>query len=203
MRQRWFDRQIETGVIPAGPPSLRLETRASKLGTTLPENQKRFACLPGLQEAFAAFLDHTDDQIGRLVDGLREHGRARQHDLRHVLADNGASQEGGRSVCMHEMKFFNGLLEDPRRRDRPPRRHRWSALAHELPVGLGPVSATAPFKWYKQNTHEGGVHVPMVLHWPSEGIDAAAGREPNATSLSTSLTSHPRSMSSSAWHQCS
>ena len=25
-----------------------------------------------LQEAFAAFLDHTDDQIGRFVDGLRD-----------------------------------------------------------------------------------------------------------------------------------
>ncbi|MFQ5382023.1 MAG: sulfatase/phosphatase domain-containing protein, partial [Dehalococcoidia bacterium] len=30
----------------------------------------------------------------------------------------------------------------------------------------------SPFKWYKQNTHEGGVHVPMVIHWP-EGL----GRE--------------------------
>ncbi|MEE4383969.1 MAG: sulfatase/phosphatase domain-containing protein, partial [Pseudomonadales bacterium] len=30
----------------------------------------------------------------------------------------------------------------------------------------------APFKWYKQNTHEGGVHVPMIVHWPA-GIDAA------------------------------
>ncbi|MXW98156.1 MAG: sulfatase-like hydrolase/transferase, partial [Acidimicrobiaceae bacterium] len=30
----------------------------------------------------------------------------------------------------------------------------------------------SPFKWYKQNTHEGGVHVPLVVHWP-EGIAAA------------------------------
>ncbi|MEO1059299.1 MAG: sulfatase/phosphatase domain-containing protein, partial [Actinomycetota bacterium] len=29
----------------------------------------------------------------------------------------------------------------------------------------------SPFKWYKQNTHEGGVHVPLVVHWPA-GIDA-------------------------------
>ncbi|MCP5028828.1 MAG: sulfatase-like hydrolase/transferase, partial [Actinomycetia bacterium] len=29
----------------------------------------------------------------------------------------------------------------------------------------------SPFKWYKQNTHEGGVHVPLVVHWPA-GIGA-------------------------------
>ena len=28
-----------------------------------------------------------------------------------------------------------------------------------------------PFKWYKQNTHEGGVHVPMIFHWP-QGVAA-------------------------------
>ena len=31
-------------------------------------------------------------------------------------------------------------------------------------------AGNSPFKWYKQNTHEGGVHVPLVIHWP-EGID--------------------------------
>lgn len=24
-----------------------------------------------------------------------------------------------------------------------------------------------PFRWYKGNTHEGGVHVPLIVHWPS------------------------------------
>ena len=33
-----------------------------------------------------------------------------------VLADNGASQEGGPFGVMHEMKFFNGIFEDGRRR---------------------------------------------------------------------------------------
>ena len=33
-------------------------------------------------------------------------------------------------------------------------------------------AGNSPLRWYKQNTHEGGVHVPMVLHWPA-GIDAS------------------------------
>jgi arylsulfatase A-like enzyme len=58
----------------------------------LGDNQRRLACR--LQEAFAAFLDHTDDQIGRLVDGLRDMGQL-DNTILLVLADNGASQEGG------------------------------------------------------------------------------------------------------------
>ncbi|HJP15528.1 MAG TPA: sulfatase-like hydrolase/transferase, partial [Acidimicrobiales bacterium] len=33
----------------------------------------------------------------------------------------------------------------------------------------------SPFKWYKQNTHEGGVHVPLVLHWPNGMSDKQTG----------------------------
>ena len=63
--------------------------------TDLSENQQRFNCR--LQEAFAAFLDHTDDQIGRLVDGLRDMGEL-DNTIIVVLADNGASRRAGRSA---------------------------------------------------------------------------------------------------------
>ena len=39
----------------------------------LTDNEKALACR--MQEAFAAFLDHTDKQIGRLVEGLRRLGQ--------------------------------------------------------------------------------------------------------------------------------
>jgi arylsulfatase len=65
---------------------------------------------------------------------------------------------------MHEMKFFNGIFEMPD-----------EAVQHIDTIG-GPNSHTnypwgwaqagnTPYRWYKQNTHEGGVHVPMVFHW--------------------------------------
>jgi len=166
VRQRWFDRQIEMGVIPADT-QLAPRNPGVDEWALLPENQKKFACR--LQEAFAAFLDHTDDQIGRLVDGLRDMGEL-DNTIFVVLADNGASQEGGPFGVMHEMKFFNGLLESP------------DEVIDRLDDIGGPQSHTnypwgwaqcgnSPFKWYKQNTHEGGVHVPMVFHWPA-GIGA-------------------------------
>ncbi len=168
MRDRWYQRQLAEGVIPPGT-ELAPRNPGVDAWDTLPENQQRLACR--LQEAFAAFLDHTDVQIGRLVDGLRSMGHL-DNTIVMVMADNGASQEGGPFGVMHEMKFFNGIFETP------------DQAIHKIDDIGGPHSHTnypwgwaqcgnSPFKWYKQNTHEGGVHVPMVMHWPA-GINADA-----------------------------
>jgi arylsulfatase A-like enzyme len=162
VRQRWFERQLELGVIPPGT-QLAPRNPGVEPWDTLPENQQRLACR--LQEAFAAFLDHTDAQIGRLIEGLRHLGQL-DNTIVIVHTDNGASQEGGPFGVMHEMKFFNAIMETPDQ-----------AIARIEDIG-GPHSHTnypwgwaqcgnTPFKWYKQNTHEGGVHVPMLLHWPA------------------------------------
>ena len=165
VRQRWYERQLELGVIPPGT-ELAPRNDGVEPWDSLPENQKLLACR--LQETFAAFLDHTDDQVGRLVDGLEAMDQL-DNTILIVLADNGASQEGGPFGVMHEMMFFNGILQSPD-----------DAVDRIDDIG-GPDSHTnypwgwaqcgnSPFKWYKQNTHEGGVHVPMVMHWP-QGID--------------------------------
>ncbi|MEY4339158.1 MAG: putative arylsulfatase [Actinomycetota bacterium] len=162
IRERWYRKQLAEGVIPAGT-ELAPRNPGVEPWDSLPENQRRLAAR--LQEAFAAFLDHTDVQIGRLVEGLRAMGQL-DNTVFVVMADNGASQEGGPFGVMHEMKFFNGILETPDQ-----------AINRIDDIG-GPHSHTnypwgwaqcgnSPFKWYKQNTHEGGVHVPMVLHWPA------------------------------------
>ena len=166
VRQRWYERQLELGVIPEGT-QLAPRNDGVKPWDTLPENHKLLACR--LQEAFAAFLDHTDDQIGRLVDGLRALGQL-DNTILLVLADNGASQEGGPYGVMHEMKYFNGILETP---DEAVKRIDDIGGPHShtnYPWGWAQCG-NSPFKWYKQNTHEGGVHVPMIVHWP-DGIAA-------------------------------
>ena len=62
-RERWFARQLELGLVPPGT-ELAPRNPGVEPWDDLPENQQRLACR--LQEAFAAFLDHTDAQIGRL-----------------------------------------------------------------------------------------------------------------------------------------
>ena len=98
-----------------------------------------------------------------------------------MLSDNGASQEGGPFGVLHEMKFFNGILETPDeaidRIDEIGGPHSHS----NYPWGWAQAGNT-PFKWYKQNTHEGGVHVPLIVHWPAGIADA---RRRCATSSTT------------------
>jgi arylsulfatase len=35
-------------------------------------------------------------------------------------------------------------------------------------------AGNTPFRWYKQNQHEGGISSPCIIHWP-EGLKAAPG----------------------------
>lgn len=161
-RQGIHQRQIEMGIIPS-QTQLAPRNPGVKAWNDLTPNESQLAAR--LQEAFAAFLDHTDTQIGRLIDGLERLGQS-ENTIVVLLADNGASQEGGPFGVMHEMKFFNGIIEMPD-----------EAIARIDDIG-GPNShsnypwgwaqcGNTPFKWYKQNTHEGGVHVPMIWSWPA------------------------------------
>ena len=77
VRERWHRRQQELGVIPDGT-ELAPAIPASAPGTTLSENQRR-GWRGRLQEAFAAFLDDTDDQIGRASSTAAPPRSARQH----------------------------------------------------------------------------------------------------------------------------
>jgi arylsulfatase len=169
VRREWFERQKANGTV-AGHTELAPRNPGVEAWDDLPEVEQRLACR--LQEAFAAFLDHTDDQIGRLLQGLSDLGRL-DNTVVLLMSDNGASQEGGPYGVMHEMKFFNGILETPDQ-----------AIERIDDIG-GPHSHTnypwgwaqcgnSPFRWYKQNTHEGGVHVPLIVAWP-EGLGTQAG----------------------------
>jgi arylsulfatase len=161
-RDRWFARQLEMGLLPADT-QLAPRNPGVEPWDELSSNQQLLAAR--LQEAFAAFLEHTDDQVGRLVDGLEELGRL-DNTLFILLSDNGASQEGGPFGLLHEMKYFNFILDDP---DQAVERVDDIGGPHShtnYPWGWAQAGNT-PFKWYKQNTHEGGVHVPLIMHWPS------------------------------------
>jgi arylsulfatase len=166
-RERWFARQIEIGVIPPGT-TLAPPNPGVPAWTDLTDNERAFSAR--LQEAFAAMLEHTDSQIGRLVEFLERRGLL-DDTLLLVLSDNGASREGGPRGVMDEFSFFNAAWEDiddivTHRLDDIGGPHSHS----NYPWGWAQAGNT-PLRWYKQNTYGGGVRDPLVVHWPN-GIAA-------------------------------
>jgi len=162
VREKWYRRQIEMGVIPEDT-ELAPRNPGVRPWDTLSENEKKFALR--LQEAFAAMLDHTDQQVGRLIDFLEDMEQI-DNTLIVLLSDNGASQEGGPTGVMDEFKYFNGVPEDvdtiQDRLDDIGGPHSHS----NIPWGWA-QAGNSPLKWYKQNTHGGGVRDPLIMHWPA------------------------------------
>ena len=149
---------------------MRRAIPASSRGIELTADEKTLALR--LQEAFAGFLEHTDAQIGRLIDYLEENGEL-DNTLFLLMSDNGASQEGGPRGMVDYSRYFNG---------RPETLDESLARIDEIgtpqgfnnyPWGWAQVGNT-PGKRYKQNTHGGGIRDPLIAHWP-KGIADKGG----------------------------
>ena len=169
VRQQWFERQKALGIIPADT-NLAPRNPGVKAWETLSADQKTLA--NRLQEAFAGFLEHTDDQIGRLLGFLDEIGE-RDNTLVLLMSDNGASQEGGPQGMVDYTRYFNGFVE-PLEESMARIGEIGGVSGHNnFPWGWAQVGNT-PSKRYKQNTHGGGIRDPLIAHWPA-GISDKGG----------------------------
>jgi arylsulfatase len=117
-----------------------------------------------LQETYAAFLEHTDEQIGKLVDYLASVD-CLGNTLILLLSDNGASAEGGPTGAIATRKHMVYEEEDSSvglaQLDKIGSQYAYS----HYPTGWAQVSNT-PLKWYKKDTHGGGIRAPLIVHWP-------------------------------------
>lgn len=159
-------RQVELGLLPAGT---ELSPRPDWVPAWDSLTDVERAVYARYMEAFAAFLSHTDAQIGRVLDWLRDAGEL-DDTLVLVLSDNGASSEGGPTGSLNDVRVWNALPrtveEAAERLDEigGPRVH------NNYPWGWT-VAGNTPFKRWKRETHEGGVADPLLVSWP-RGIGA-------------------------------
>ncbi len=163
IREQWFARQQEMGIVPQGT-QLAPRNRGVEAWEDMSDHARNFAL--ALQEAFAGFLEHTDAQLGRLFSYLESSGQL-DNTIVMLLADNGASQEGGPRGVSDEPRVF-GPLDDLD--EVQSRLHEIGGPRSDSNYPWGWAQAgNTPLRWYKQNTHGGGVRVPLIVHWP-EGI---------------------------------
>ena len=161
IRRHRYERQLAMGVI---PPDTELPPGNPDVlvWESLSADEKRIATR--LQEAYAAFVEHTDAALGRLFEFLKRSGQW-ENTLLVVTSDNGAALEGGRLGAISRIRFFNDIEEDINLAlgglDDVGSQYSDSHYA----TGWAQTS-NAPLRWYKYHTYGGGVRDPLIISWP-------------------------------------
>lgn len=165
LRASIFERQRRLGVVPA-------HAELTRRHDAIPAWDDMDAALrPVLRrqmENYAGFLEHTDRQVGRVVDAIAELGALADTLVFYIIGDNGASAEGTPQGTFNELISLNGMagLETP------------EFLRSQLDKLGGPESSPhyavgwahamdTPYQWTKQvASHWGGTRNGTIVHWP-------------------------------------
>jgi len=169
-REETFARQKAMGVIPKN-------TRLAPM----PEDIKEWEALSDQErelyalqmEAFAGFTEHTDHEVGRLVDAIDEIGVLDNTLFIYIMGDNGSSGEGGLTGTYNELIHLNGIFDAETTEGMLAKADDWGG-PNSFPhfSAAWAVATDTPFTWTKQVAGDfGGTRNGMVMHWP-KGIKA-------------------------------
>ena len=162
-REEAFANQRRLGVV---PESARLTPRPAELPAwdSLSDDQRRLYARQ--MEVFAGFLAQTDEQIGRLLEAVRQGPNADNTLIMLALGDNGASAEGGLTGTLNNMATQNGFPDDVATMLRSI--DTMGGPSHENHFSVGWAWALdAPFQWTKQvASHFGGTRSGFLVSWP-------------------------------------
>jgi arylsulfatase len=161
IRQERYERQLASGIIPAGTELPPRNPDVPPWDSLRPDEQR---VATRLQEAYAAFVEHTDAALGRLFEFLKQ---TNQWDdtLLMVTSDNGAALEGGRLGAFSRIRFFNGIDEDLEQALGAIDDIGGPRADSHYATGWAQASNT-PLRWYKYHTHGGGIRDPLIVSWP-------------------------------------
>jgi len=120
-------------------------------------------------ETFAGFMEHTDVEIGRLVDAIDSIGELDNTLFVYIMGDNGSSAEGGLIGTFNELLSLNGIFGVETVDSMLAIADDWGGPDSFPHMAAGWTVATdTPFKWTKQVAGDyGGTRNGMVMHWPN------------------------------------
>ena len=168
LRRQRFARMKELGVIDRDTP-------LSPRNETVPAWEKagHRAWQERRMEVYAAQVAVMDEGIGRVVEALKRRGNF-ENTLILFMIDNGGCH------VEYSPKRKGSYLPTRTRDGRPMRP---GNLPDIMPgpeetyqsYGYGWANASnTPYRLFKQYDHEGGIHTPMIAHWP-RGIAGRGG----------------------------
>ncbi len=163
LRAERFARLKKLGVIPANTVLPAINEGDRPWASLSDQEKKVFA---RFMAAYAGFITHADDEIGRLVNHLKQIGEY-DNTLFVVVSDNGAAPEAGQnggfwkpynsSVPVAEMAENLDKLGGPE-----------TQSLYQRPWAMAGVT---PFRRYKLWPYAGGIRTPLIISW-EKGIKA-------------------------------
>lgn len=162
-REIAYRNQVENGIIPPGSKLTPRPERIPAWNSQPEEHQKLFA---RQAENYADFLEHTDYEVGRVVDAIDEMGELDNTLIIYILGDNGSSGEGSLVGTPNELMSLNG--RQPSMEESITFMDRWGLPGTSPHYAVGWAWAgDAPFQWTKQiASHFGGTRNSMIVSWP-------------------------------------
>ena len=169
LRERTFAKQKKLNWIP-DDAELTPRDQTMPAWSDIPQSQRQFQIR--LMELFAGFVEHTDTQVGKLIDELERQEALENTLVFYIWGDNGSSAEGQ-----------NGSISELLAQNQIP-----NTIAQQLDAldELGGLSAlggphtdsmyhagwawagSTPFRHTKLvASHFGGTRNPMVVSWPA------------------------------------
>ncbi|RYG69275.1 arylsulfatase, partial [bacterium] len=153
LREARYQRQIKMGLV---DPKWPLTPRPpdSPAWDKVSDSEKKM--FDEKMAVYAAMIDNMDQNVGKLVDGLKQRGIL-DNTLIFFMSDNGGNAESGpRGVTDGDhlgdpsSNVFLGM--------------NWATLAN------------TPLRRFKHFTHEGGISTPLIVHWPAGIAKARDGQ---------------------------
>lgn len=158
IREDRYKRQLEMGIIPR---DTKLPPRNPGDPAWKDLSDEERAVYTRFMAAYAGFIEHADEQVGRLVANLKQHNLF-DNTLIFLVSDNGGAPEAGVRGSFHRPygdqtplhEWFQHLDELGSDKSQPLYQRPWA------------MASDAPFKYYKLWPYRGGVQTPMIVSWP-------------------------------------
>jgi arylsulfatase len=175
VRKQRYNRMVKMGLI--DPKSCSLIDVMGRFGTWDKMSKEEKEKQARKMETHAAMIDRLDQGVGQIIEALKK-AKTLDNTLIIFLADNGASPE---------IVNLPGYDRPSQTRNGQPMHYDAEVKTEEIGseisyTMIGPNWANAantPYKYWKMESYEGGIHTPMIVHWPA-GLKTRKGSLNNA-----------------------
>jgi len=169
IRRERFGRMKALGVVPADtalPPA----NEGDRPWAELSEDEK--VVFARYMAVYAGFMEHADEQLGRLFAFLDEAGLD-ENTIIVLLSDNGAASEAGQTGAFEALYRPNTLTPAQQRARLGELGTVETQAEYPRPWAMAGVT---PFRRYKLWPYLGGVRTPLIVSWPATIKDGGAVR---------------------------